>query len=215
MPRRFRWWSVMLAMALLLTSVVPALAQEEPVDEPDGSEQTVQVYMPLVSSGGQEATTITYEDVMEQYAMEFTEEVPQGVEPIRVNSPEELEELMKSLTTASVSADEQEVGEEEVQAAGFTSPYCLAANTGIAKLKVYADLEVQSRSITKFYGTRSNLEGVTLGLALESPWGYFTQKSSNRASWRGGATIRTYILLDIGPTTIARIPYSCSGSYTP
>ncbi len=50
MTKRFRWLSALLAMAMLVTSVAPVLAQEEPVDEPAEGEQVERVYMPLVSA---------------------------------------------------------------------------------------------------------------------------------------------------------------------
>ncbi len=58
MTKRFRWLSVLFALAMLVTSVAPVLAQEEPVDEPAEGEQVepiaqedlTTVFIPLVSS---------------------------------------------------------------------------------------------------------------------------------------------------------------------
>ncbi len=53
MPKRFRWWSVMLALVMLLITAVSVLAQEMPTDKPDKTKLTEQVFVPLVTLGGE------------------------------------------------------------------------------------------------------------------------------------------------------------------
>lgn len=50
MTKRFHWLNVLFAATLLLTSVAPAMAQEEPVDDPAEGEQVERVYVPLVQN---------------------------------------------------------------------------------------------------------------------------------------------------------------------
>lgn len=75
---------------------------------------------------------------MTQYNLQPVNSVPEGIEPIRVGSPQELAALMADLDTITPS---EELTEDELaQAAAFNSPSCQAMSTGLAKLRVHADI---------------------------------------------------------------------------
>ncbi len=104
MPKHFRWWSVLLAVALLLTSVTSVMAQEGPIDEPD-------------QSGTVQAMSQT--DLLEQMEAEleasddFDTELGQYNEPLRVYSVVTLNRQMFLPLVSSSGSSTVEAAAEE------------------------------------------------------------------------------------------------------
>ncbi len=187
-------WIAVLVLVMLLLSNVPSIAQASG-DSPSNY-RTIR--------GG------TYEEIFAQYGLQPVESIPPGITPFRVESPAELALLMKRLTAPVAFGG---LSGDLVETMAFNSPYCVAVNWGTGQARVYADVDISSGFVTKLYGVRTALVGVTLGFSLSSPWGYFTSRvPSKYVSWIGGGTFNTHILVS-GLPVIRSQPISCSRTF--
>lgn len=118
----------------------------------------------------------TYEDLFEEYGLKDAEIIPDGVTPIVINSPQELEALLSSFNTSSIDgivsieSNSRSVVTRTVTVSYPTSgivPYDGAANVN---LRVAYDL-YSSGSFTGIQAIRYSqwtLTGNTTGLELEN-----------------------------------------------
>ena len=144
---------------------------------------------------------------MTQYNLRPVDCFPEGIEPFRVESPTELAQLMQKITGSSAS------GIDLVEVTAFNSPYCVAINSGITQVRVYADVDITNGYVTKLYGVRTVLAGSPVGLSLSGPWGYFTSRTPSKyVSWVGGATLNTHILVQ-GMPVIRAQSVRCSRTF--
>lgn len=187
-----KWFAVFVLVALLLSAALaPAVAQAAGNPPPNHR----------ADPGG------TYQEIFAQYGLRPAESIPQDVVPFRVESPAELASLMEELTAQAAS------NAGLVEIAGFNSPYCVAINWGTGQSRVYADVDISNGFITRLYGVRTTLVGVTLGFSLSSPWGYFTSRvPSKYVSWVGGATFNTHFLVQ-GMPVIRSEQIRCSRTF--
>ena len=102
---------------------------------------------------------------MTQYNLRPVDCFPEGIEPFRVESPTELAQLMAQFTGSSAS------GTDLAGIAAFNSPYCVAINSGLTQVRVYADVDICNGYVTRLYGVRTVLAGSPLGFSLSGPWG--------------------------------------------
>jgi hypothetical protein len=149
----------------------------------------------------------SYQEIMTRYNLQPVDCIPEGIEPFRVESPTELAQLMEQFMGASAPG----LGGAEV--AAFNSPYCVAINSGITQVRVYADVDITNGYVTKLYGVRTVLVGSPVGLSLSGPWGYFTSRTPAKyVSWVGGATLNTHILVQ-GMPVIRSQSVKCSKTF--
>lgn len=190
-----KWLAVFVLVALLLSAILaPAIAQASG-DRPS-------IHRPV--RGG------TYQEIFAQYGLQPAQSIPQGVTPFRVESPAELALLMEKLTAPAASGGPSG---DLAEIAAFNSPYCVAVNWGTGQARVYADVDISSGFVTRLYGVRTTLVGVTMGFSLSSPWGYFTSRvPSKYVSWVGGATFNTHILVSGLPVVRSQL-ISCSKTF--
>jgi hypothetical protein len=201
-------WLVMLA--------VPALAQaaESPPPISDRSDPGVVCQDKVVPNGTRPNSPVLqrgvpdgYQKIMAQYDLRAVDCFPEGIEPFRVESPTELAQLMQKITGSSASGIDLE------KVAAFNSPYCVAINSGLTQVRVYADVDISNGYVTRLYGVRTVLAGSPLGFSLSGPWGYFTSRvPSKSVSWLGGATLNTHILVQ-GMPVIRAQSVRCSKTF--
>ncbi len=185
-------WVVGLLVVTLLFSAMPAPAlAQQPAPQQATATNPLQ----------------PYEELFAEYGIVPTKDVPEGVVPFRVETPEDMAALMEMLTAPATDAPESPGPE------AYVSRYCVATNWATGQMRVYGNFEVVGRRVTRHYGVVSSLSGVTLGFSLTSPWGYFTSPlQATYASWVGGGTLNAHILVQGLPVLWSQ-RYSCSGRY--
>ena len=207
---------VLLMFVLLMTLAVPALAQaaESPPPIIDRSDRGVVCQDQVAPNGTRPNSPVLqrdgrdgYQKIMTQYNLRPVDCFPEGVEPFRVESPTELAQLMAQFTGSSAS------GTDLAGITAFNSPYCVAINSGLTQVRVYADVDISNGYVTRLYGVRTVLAGSPLGFSLSGPWGYFTSRvPSKSVSWLGGATLNTHILVQ-GMPVIRAQSVRCSKTF--
>ena len=201
-------WLVMLAVP------APTHAAESPPPLIDRSDPGVVCQDQVAPNGTRPNSPVLqrgvrddYQKIMTQYNLRPVDCFPEGIEPFRVESPTELAQLMQKITGSSAS------GIDLVEVTAFNSPYCVAINSGITQVRVYADVDITNGYVTKLYGVRTVLAGSPVGLSLSGPWGYFTSRTPSKyVSWVGGATLNTHILVQ-GMPVIRSQSVKCSKTF--
>jgi hypothetical protein len=204
----------MFILLVMLAVPAPAQAAESPPPIIDRSDPGVVCQDKAVPNGIRPGSPVLqrsvldgYQKIMTQYNLRPVDCFPEGVEPFRVESPTELAQLMAQFTGSSAS------GTDLVGIAAFNSPYCVAINSGLTQVRVYADVDISNGYVTRLYGVRTVLAGSPLGFSLSGPWGYFTSRvPSKSVSWLGGATLNTHILVQ-GMPVIRAQSVRCSKTF--
>lgn len=167
-----------------------------------------------------------YDEITAEYDLKETSSIPQGVTPIQVNSPEELEALLQQFS-ANDSSPHIDIVEPAMRPSGdattMSTTYgtvtrACTSNAGAATFNTEGDIRVDYsgsfRWIDSVLSTRTSLTGITYGLSMSEPYSYAYNQSSSSVSVKGGAIINAYILLDTGATTVYSTPVSCSFTYS-
>ncbi|MCG8347756.1 MAG: hypothetical protein MI924_08255 [Chloroflexales bacterium] len=171
-----------------------------------------------------------YDEIIAKYGLKIAMGTPQGVSPIKVNSPEELEAVLQQFSikqldthTDIIESPEQPPVPDATTMAENATTYgtvtrSCSASTGTATFNTWADIRVgysgSFRWIDSVLNTRTGLTGITYGLSMSDSYSYSYNQSSSSVSVKGDAIINAYILLNTGMTTVYSTSVSCSFTYS-
>ncbi len=172
-----------------------------------------------------------YNQVMEEYGLKMVEEIPDGVTPIEVSSPEELDALFRkieddlrnSTSTVSEAIEDTPLEQPETRATAYTTVNrnCSVALGGLTNpyFNTYGTIRVGTvDSSWRWIDSASasvGLSGVTTGVSLSDPWTQADINSNQTSVYiSGGGTLNYYVLTPIGPVTFSSEPISCSLTYS-
>ncbi len=151
------------------------------------------------------------DDVVKQYSLKKVDQLPDGVVPIRIESQEELEQMLGG--TGQTRGGITTMGTTY----GTVSRSC-STSAGMATWNVWADIKVGSsgsfRWIESVLNTRQGLTGTTFGLASRNEYSYVVSQSANSVTIKGGAIVDAYLLINTGMTVLWSAPVECSFTYS-
>ncbi len=151
------------------------------------------------------------------------DDLPEGVEPIIVNSIDELDEALSRLDSTSIEVSSENIIGDDFNTRSLARATRMAKfsrGLGItmgkfstAKFNVYASLNVYRGKITSVNYKDQSLTGYTLGLSLNKGSTSCTISSDKKsARVRGTGTITGYIFIE-GIGNIYSKDYTVSGTY--
>ena len=151
------------------------------------------------------------------------DDLPEGVEPIIVNSIDELDEALSRIDATSKEISSNNIIEGELSTNSLARATKMAkfskglgltiGNFSTAKFNVYASLEVSGGKITSVNYKDQSLTGYTLGLSLtkgSTSCKVATDKKS--ATVKGTGTVNGYIFIE-GIGNIYSKDHTVSGTY--
>lgn len=164
-----------------------------------------------------------YEKVNQEYGLKSVLIIPEGIEPIKVNSPEELEnyiiKLQKQPTITTVQDEKSEQPSGDPTRAGNTYNTIrrsCSVSAGAPTVYVTADIRVGLNGSARWIdsaSSRVSWSGVTFGLGISGQWSN-TYPTSTKVDVRGGATIDIYLISEIGGIVLYSTPLECSFTYS-
>lgn len=145
----------------------------------------------------------TYEELFEKYRITDVQNIPEGINPIIVTSPQELENVLLSLENLNFSTSEINSSNmarnivERTASVNFNTGGALPGTTATVSLKVNFDLYSSGsftgiQAINRSYWT---LTGVTATLSLDNE---YTRHSLNNGviTVSGSTDVHLYILIE-------------------
>lgn len=162
---------------------------------------------------------LEYERLYEKYNLVPASEVPEGIQPIVINSPEELEKLLQNIGKQNNVVERHSPTLNEVS---LNSDYVrverhCTSNAGTSTFNTWADIIVRFDPGTSVRWiesatTRVGLSGANLGTELVDTYERIDNRG-NRVIIVGGGTANVHLIIE-GGLIIHSSPVSCTIDYS-
>ena len=210
----------LLSMVLVITFLLPLFVGVEPV----GANSPIP---PDV-----ESERGAYKRLFDKYGLVDADEVPNGVTPLRVNSPEELEKLLESAPVGKPSVIQEAMTVEEIalladkvynseKSSNIRATYTTIRRectvpVGLATFYTAADIRVGVYGTSYAWIDSVNewvgLRGYTVGKELKGTYHYH-HFDTTTADITGGGVVDWYILVE-GGVKVWSMPVECTIHYS-
>ncbi|NOK61979.1 MAG: hypothetical protein GFH27_549289n327 [Chloroflexi bacterium AL-W] len=170
-----------------------------------------------ISVSAQSSVSQEYMELYEKYDLISVSEVPDGIVPIVIESPEQLQKLLQNIGVQNNVIERQPFLPDipTTDAQTIVQRQC-TANAGLATFNTWADIVVDFVPGSSFRAINSanawvGLTGVTLGFDLTSTYTNVYNRTSS-IEIVGGGIIDVYLVID-GGIKIYSNPISCTINY--
>jgi len=170
---------------------------------------------------------ISYQEIINQFNLISVNYIPEGITPLKFNTPQELERFLISLERSAQKtphfhfAEERFpqrflAGTESVTYNVITRSCSVPLGYGRASFHTWGDIRVGSlgslRGIDTVLSTYTGLTGLTMTATLTNEYSYAYNQTAAQVSIKGGGIVNVYLIIE-GGVRLYSVPVSCSFTY--